>query len=160
MFGIGPMLPVVAAAEDMDNRAARKARKGKQRHHLFTGNHELSIFRRPSTIKTQITLVESEIEASASTEGLATSKEILAVQSPERAPHHQRDLSLTMNWTEKDFERMARELKDEVISDLDLSLFAFWIKAKHENYLFATILVRELALDQVSDFFLCHRSCS
>lgn len=139
------MLPVIPAAEEMDNRAARKARKRTQKHKPLTESHELLVIRRPSTVRTETTLIES------SEEEVVINKEELAVQLPERASHHQRDLSLTVNWTEEDFERMARELRHGVISDLDLSLFAFWIKAKHENYLFAKELVRELALDQVGD---------
>ncbi|XPS79812.1 hypothetical protein M3J07_011806 [Ascochyta lentis] len=133
MFGIGPMLPVIPAAENME-RSSKKARKRKNKHDPGAGNYELAVLRRPSTLKTETTLIESNEE--------------YAVKGSERAAHHQRDLSLTVNWRQEDLERVARELNDGVISDLDLSLFAFWVKANHENYLFAKELIRELALDQ------------
>ncbi|KAF2623006.1 hypothetical protein BU25DRAFT_425260 [Macroventuria anomochaeta] len=130
MFGIGPMLPVITAAENVE-RSAKKVRKRKNKHGPGAGSHELTVMRRPSTIKTESTLIESSDE--------------YAVKEPGIAAHHQRDLSLIVDF---DFERAARQLKDGAISDLDLALFAFWIKAKNENYLLAKELVRELALDQ------------
>ncbi|KAJ4349083.1 hypothetical protein N0V95_004908 [Ascochyta clinopodiicola] len=133
MFGIGPMLPVIPAVENVE-RSLKKVRKRKNKHDPGTESHELAVIRRPSTVKTDATLIEIQEE--------------YAVKECEHVPHHQRDLSLTVHWKQEDLERMARELNDGAISDLDLSLLAFWIKAKHENYLFAKELIRELALDQ------------
>ncbi|KZM20218.1 uncharacterized protein EKO05_0003645 [Ascochyta rabiei] len=133
MFGIGPMLPVIPAVENVE-RSSKKVWKRKNRHDQGTDSHELAVIRLPSTIKTETTLIEFDEE--------------FAVKQPERVPHHQRDLSLTVHWRQEDLERMARELNDGVISDLDLSLFVFWVKAKHGNYLYAKELIRELALDQ------------
>lgn len=129
------MLPVIPAAEDRERHYARKARKRKQKDMVMSGSRDLAANRRRSTIKTETTLTESN-------DGDAK-------KESERSSYHQRDLSITVNWTKDDIERMAKELDEGVISDLDLSLFAFWIKAKHENYLFARDFVRELALDQV-----------
>lgn len=133
------MLPVIPAAEDRERHYAKKARKRKQKDIVMSGSRDLAANRRRSTIKTETTLAESN-------DGDAK-------KESERSSYHQRDLSVTVNWTKDNIERMARELDEGVISDLDLSLFAFWIKAKHENYLFARDFVRELALDQVGGAF-------
>jgi hypothetical protein len=126
------MLPVIPAAENME---PKKIRRHKQKHNPVAESHGLLSMRRPSTIQTKTTLTENNDD--------------LSVKKPERAVQLQRDLSLTVDWKQEDFERMVRQLYEGVITDLDLSLFAFWIKAKHDNYLFAKELVRELALDQV-----------
>lgn len=132
MFGIGPMLPVIPAAEKGD-RSSKKVQKRKSKHNPDAGSHELTTMRRPSTSKTESTLFEDSDE--------------YAVKEPTAAAHHQRDLSLIVDF---DLEHAVEQLKNGEISDLELALFAFWIKAKHENYLMAKELVRELALDQVS----------
>ena len=139
------MLPVIPAAEDA-KRSSKKARKRKQKQDSCAGSHELGVIRRTSTIKTESTLIGTDDD--------------YAVKEPERVVHHQRDLSLTVNWQQGDFDRMATELYDGMISDLELSLFAYWIKAKNENYLFAKELIRELALDQVCVSSLYCWSCS
>ncbi|KAF3048978.1 hypothetical protein E8E11_009062 [Didymella keratinophila] len=130
MFGIGPMLPVIPAAEKCD-RSSNKVQKSKSKRDPSAASHELTIMRRPSTIKTESTLFEDNVE--------------YAVQQPSPTPHHQRDLSLIVDF---DLDHAAAQLNNGEISDLDLALFAFWIKAKHDNYLMAKGLVRELALDQ------------
>ena len=132
MFGIGLMLPVIPAAEKCD-RSSKKVRKRKSKRDPSAASHELSIMQRPSTIKTESTLFEDNDE--------------YAVQQPGPTPHHQRDLSLIVDF---DLDHAAAQLNDGEISDLELALFAFWIKTKHDNYLMAKGLVRELALDQVS----------
>jgi hypothetical protein len=132
MFGIGPMLPVISAAEKCD-RSSKKVQKRKFKRGPSAASHELAIMRRPSTIKTESTLFEDNGE--------------YAVQQPSPTPHHQRDLSLIVDF---DLDHAAAQLNDGEISDLELALFAFWIKAKHDNYFMAKGLVRELALDQVS----------
>jgi hypothetical protein len=131
MFGIGPMLPVIPAAEKC-GRSSKKVQKRKSKHSPSAESHELTIIRRPSTIKTESTLFEDNNE--------------YAVQESTPTPHHQRDLSLVVDF---DLDHAAAQLNDGEISDLELALFAFWIKVKHENYLMAKELVRELALDQV-----------
>lgn len=132
MFGIGPMLPVIPAAEQ-GGRASRRLqnRRSKQTH--GSECHELSHVRRPSTINTQSTLVETSEEC---TVALSTV-----------APHHERDRSLVVDF---DLEHAVEQLKGGEISDLELALLSFWIKTKQENYLMARELIRELALDQVS----------
>lgn len=63
---------------------------------------------------------------------------------------HTRDESLHVNYTVEDVERLAQEVHEETIADVHLSLFAFWIRDKEENYEMATKYIRELKLDQVS----------
>lgn len=128
------MLPVIPAAEDA-KCSSTKVRKRKHKQDTGAGSHELGVIRRTSTIKTESTLIDTDDD--------------YAVKEPERVVRHQRDLSLTVNWQQDDLNRMATELYDGIISDLELSLFAYWIKAKDENYIFAKELIRELALDQV-----------
>ena len=127
------MLPVISTAEKSEH-SSKKVQKRKNNHALSPGGHELVAMRRPSTIKTESTLIESNDGNSVIECG--------------NTVHHQRDLSLIVDF---DLERMASQLLCGMISDLDLALFAFWIKAKNENYRMARELVRELALDQVSD---------
>ena len=88
---------------------------------------------RPSTINTESSLFEKNDE--------------YALQQPCPASRHQRDLSLIVDF---DLDHAAAQLNDGEISDLELALFAFWIKADHDNYMMARGLVRELALDQAS----------
>jgi hypothetical protein len=135
MFGIGPMLPVIPAAENME-RSAKKVRKCDRAHETGTGGYELSSIRqRLSITHTESTSVQKRDE--------------FAVQSPGRAVHHQRDLSLHVNWTQDDLKRMVIEIYDGTIPDVHLSLLAYWIKEKNENYQLAREHIRELALDQV-----------
>ena len=130
------MLPVIPAAGNVE-RSSKKVRKRKNKHDPDTRIYELSITRHPSTNKTESTLIESSEE--------------YWVKEPANVAHHQRDLSLIVDF---DLERAAKHLKDGEISDLDLALFVFWVKAKNENYMMAKELVRELALDQVKPFHL------
>lgn len=127
------MLPVIPAAEKGD-RSSKKVRKRKSKHNPDAESHELTIMRRPSTIKTESTLFED------------VDSDEYAVKGPASTPHHQCDLSLIVDF---DLEHAAAQLKSGEISDLELALFAFWIKAEHNNYVMARELVRELALDQV-----------
>jgi hypothetical protein len=132
------MLPVITAAESVECSSKKSKRRKNKLDKLDPRgeSHELAVTRRPSTIKTGTTLIESSDEC--------------AVKEPARVAHHHqlRDLSLIVDF---DLEHMSRKLLGGVISDLDLALFAFWIKAKNENYLMAKELVRELGLDQVHD---------
>lgn len=132
MFGIGLMLPVIPTAGKCD-RSSKKVQEIKSRRDPGAASHYLTIMRRPSTIKTESNIIEANDE--------------YAVQQPCPPPHHQRDLSLIVDF---DLDHAAAQLNDGEISDIELALFTFWIKAEHDNYLMATGLVRELALDQVS----------
>lgn len=123
------MLPVIAAADNVKS----KSRKGEERHDTNIGSRELAIMKRPSTTRTGSTLVESNDEAK--------------IKERANETHHQRDLSLI---TDFDLDRAAKQLKNGEISDLELALFAFWIRASDTNYVMAKALVRELALDQVN----------
>lgn len=138
MFGIGPMLPLTPAAGNCD-RFCKKVQKRKSKRNSSAESHEPTIMRRPSTIKPESTLFKDNGE--------------YAVQQRSHTPHHQRDLSLIVDF---DLDHAAAQLKDGEISDLELALFAFWIRAKHDNYLMAKGLVRELGLDQVSVFRPSH----
>ncbi|KAF1923697.1 uncharacterized protein M421DRAFT_9484 [Didymella exigua CBS 183.55] len=130
MFGIGPMLPVIPAAEK-GGRSSKKVQKCNSKQNPGAKSHELTIMRRPSTTRTESTLFDDNDD--------------YAVQDPASTSHHQRNLSLIVDF---DLDYAAAQLKLGEISDLELALFAFWIKAKYDNYLMAKELVRELALDQ------------
>ena len=131
------MLPVIPAAENIE-RSSKKSKRCKNKLDRLDprgGSHELVAIRRASTIKTDTTLIENS--------------DACAVKEPAyAAQHHQCNMSLIVDF---DLAHMSRQLLDGVISDLDLALFAFWIKAKNENHLMAKEVVRELGLDQVHD---------
>ncbi|KAF2127922.1 hypothetical protein P153DRAFT_44155 [Dothidotthia symphoricarpi CBS 119687] len=61
---------------------------------------------------------------------------------------HQRNLSLHVMWTLDDIRQIAREIYDGTVADVHLSLFAYWVQEKNENYDLAKEYVRELSLDQ------------
>ncbi|RAR03476.1 hypothetical protein DDE82_005140 [Stemphylium lycopersici] len=54
---------------------------------------------------------------------------------------------LHVNLTEEDVKRIAGEIKDETIAEVNLSLFSYWIKSSDENYTAARKEIRELGLD-------------
>lgn len=56
---------------------------------------------------------------------------------------------LHVNLTEEDVKRIAGEIKDETIAEVNLSLFSYWIKSSDENYTAARKEIRELGLDHV-----------
>ncbi|CAO2657852.1 Nn.00g071120.m01.CDS01 [Neocucurbitaria sp. VM-36] len=60
----------------------------------------------------------------------------------------QRGQSLHVDWTLKDVARMAREVYDETIAEVHLSLFGYWIQTNDEHYDIAKQHIRELGLDQ------------
>jgi hypothetical protein len=70
---------------------------------------------------------------------------------------HSRGQSLHVNWTLEDVEHMVREIFDETIADVHLSLFGYWIREQPGNYETAKSYIRELSLDQVS--LQSHRIC-
>ncbi|KAJ4991013.1 hypothetical protein SVAN01_03584 [Stagonosporopsis vannaccii] len=130
MQGIGPMPPVRAVAYNIESSSTKSS--GIYKQELGTGSHdELAIVRQTSTARTGSTLLESGDECS--------------VNEPAKVAHQQRDLSLI---TDFDLVRATKQLKNGEISDLELSLFAFWIKSSDSNYVKAKALVRELALDR------------
>jgi hypothetical protein len=63
---------------------------------------------------------------------------------------HQRNKSLHVNWTQEDVERMAKEIYDESIAAVHLSLLGYWICEMPQHYEMARTHIRELSLDQVS----------
>jgi hypothetical protein len=73
---------------------------------------------------------------------------------------HTRDQSLQVNYTAKDVKGMATEIYEGTIADVHLSLFAYWIKQKSENYALACKVIRELSLDQVCAEDYCCYSAS
>ena len=62
---------------------------------------------------------------------------------------HTRELSLEVNYTTEDVQRMAEEIYEETTADVHLSLFAYWIRESGENFASAKKVIRELSLDQV-----------
>ena len=62
---------------------------------------------------------------------------------------HQRAQSLHVNWTEADVTRLAREIYNQTVADVHLSLFGFWIREDEQHYEIAKQHIRELGLDQV-----------
>lgn len=82
---------------------------------------------------------------------VATTKSTNEKQSNTRSvdSKHQRNLSLHVSWTLEDVKQIAREIYDETVADVHLSLLAYWIQEKSENYNLAKEHIRELSLDQV-----------
>jgi hypothetical protein len=64
--------------------------------------------------------------------------------------HHQHDKSFHVTYDEAAVERMAREVKQETIAEVELSLFGHWINESEEKYEMAKKYIRELGLDAVS----------
>jgi hypothetical protein len=128
------MLPVIPAAENMQ-QSTRKAPKRDQRPKLLARSYELASFGRPPTTDTESIIIEPQEEY--------TSK------SSEPAVHHHRGLSLHIDWSLDDVKDLVDQLYDGTIVDVKLSLLAFWIKEKEENYQLARGLIRELGVDQV-----------
>lgn len=63
---------------------------------------------------------------------------------------------LHVNWTREDVIRMAKEIYDETIPEVHLSLLGYWIREQNEHYDIAKTYIRELSLDQVcSDCTVC-----
>lgn len=125
------MLSVRAAGNSIESSSTESRRYG-DKYNTHTGSCKVAVMRRTSTIRTESTLIESGDNDT--------------INMPVNAAHHQQDLSLI---TDFDLNRATKQLKNGEISDLELALFAFWIKASDSNYVRAKALVRELALDQV-----------
>jgi hypothetical protein len=63
---------------------------------------------------------------------------------------HQRTESLHVKLSRDDVQRIAREIYDQTVADVNLSLFSYWINESDENYQEAKRHIRELGLDHVS----------
>ncbi|KAF2662530.1 hypothetical protein K491DRAFT_709884 [Lophiostoma macrostomum CBS 122681] len=48
--------------------------------------------------------------------------------------HHVRDLSFHVTYSSVEVERIAREVYDETIAEVHLSLFIFWISESPKHY--------------------------
>jgi hypothetical protein len=97
--------------------------------------------------------ISSRPSTKLSTSAFVETSEEHAVEAPNHESCHQRDPSLIVHF---DLERAVQQLRAGDSSDLDLALFAYWIRAKKDNYATAQRFVRELALDQVSKVTSLH----
>lgn len=68
----------------------------------------------------------------------------LAVQ-----PAHNRGSSFHVTYKPEEIRQLVKEIQEETIADVHLSLFTYWICEKSENYEEARKHIRELGLDQV-----------
>jgi hypothetical protein len=127
------MLPFTQITEKPECPSSKASNPGNERtsHAEMTTEHGISS--RPSTNLSTNTVVETSEEH--------------AVEVPNPESRQQRYPSLIVNF---DLEHAVQQLRAGDSSDLDLALFAYWIRAKDENYVTAQGFVRELALDQVS----------
>lgn len=170
MRGVGPMLPVVAGKERLGRSSSIWNLRRNKRTYFPRNPSEPALSEPTSPALKHDSGVEASDEStsvSVSSERsttVASSEWSTAVASGERSTagasnkdgkslssqvsHHRRDPSLILNF---DVEHAAQQVRDGEISDLDLALFAFWIRAKDDNYFTARRLIRELALDQVRD---------
>lgn len=64
---------------------------------------------------------------------------------------HSRPVSLHVNYTADDIERMAKEIFEGTVPEVELSLLGWWICESNEHYELAKGFIRELSLDQVSE---------
>ena len=86
--------------------------------------------------------------------GLSISPDPCIEDSNKGSSLHQRTQSLHVKWTQADVTRLAREIYDETIAEVHLSLFGYWLREKDEHYEMAKQHIRELGLDQVRS--RCH----
>ncbi|KAF3002557.1 hypothetical protein E8E13_007781 [Curvularia kusanoi] len=158
MRGVGPMLPVVAGKERLGRSSSIWNLRRNKRTYFPKNPSEPALseptspaLKRDSGVETSdestSVSVSSERSAAAKSSEWTTAG---ASSKNEKSPssegsHHRRDPSLILNF---DVEHAAQQVRNDEISDLDLALFAFWIRAKDENYFTARKLIRELALDQ------------
>lgn len=133
MFGIGPLLPYTRTTEKPQCPSSKASNPGSERTSHAEEPTEHAISSRPSPKLSTSTFVEASEEH--------------AVEVSNHESCHRRDPSLIVNF---DLERTVQQLRAGDSSDLDLALFAYWIRAKEDNYVTAQGFVRELALDQVS----------
>jgi hypothetical protein len=83
-----------------------------------------------------------------------------AMETQQRRAQHLRNQSLYVTWTANDIERMAKEVSDETIADVHLSLLGYWICENTAHYEMAKHFIRELSLDQVSQDAALHLALS
>jgi hypothetical protein len=72
----------------------------------------------------------------------------------EAGSHHQRNESLYVTWTPQDLARLAKEIYEDTIPAVHLSLLGYWIIKSVENYDTAREYIRELSLDRVSQVLM------
>ncbi|KAF1914308.1 hypothetical protein BDU57DRAFT_549510 [Ampelomyces quisqualis] len=72
----------------------------------------------------------------------------LAQETQQHRAQHLRNQSLHVTWAANDIERMAKEISDETIADVHLSLLGYWICERTAHYEMAKRFIRELSLDQ------------
>jgi hypothetical protein len=63
--------------------------------------------------------------------------------------HHARDESFQVAFSPKEVAQVAKEIADETVAPVTLSLFIFWVREKPENYEEAKSHIRQLSLDKV-----------
>jgi hypothetical protein len=63
--------------------------------------------------------------------------------------HHVRDPSFHVTFSPEEVAQVAREISDETVAEVTLSLFIFWVREKREHYEQAKVHIRQLALDKV-----------
>jgi hypothetical protein len=73
---------------------------------------------------------------------------------PRDSGKHQRNESLHVTWTSEDIERLTKEIYEETIAPVHLSLLGYWIVERTQHYDIAKSYIRELSLDQVSQVLL------
>ncbi|XP_014551894.1 hypothetical protein COCVIDRAFT_111729 [Bipolaris victoriae FI3] len=64
-----------------------------------------------------------------------------------RVHKHQRFESLRVNFSHEEVRRIAQEIYDETVAEVNLSLFSYWINESSKNYEEASLHIRELRLD-------------
>lgn len=67
-----------------------------------------------------------------------------------RESHHARDPSFHVAFSPEEVAQVAREIADETVAEVTLSLFIFWVREKREHYEEAKLHIRQLSLDKVS----------
>lgn len=67
-----------------------------------------------------------------------------------RVHKHQRFESLRVNFSHEEVRRIAQEIYDKTVAEVNLSLFSYWINESSKNYEEASLHIRELRLDHVS----------
>ena len=72
------------------------------------------------------------------------------LDSDRNSGQHSRPVSLHVHYTAADIERMAKEIFEGTLPEVELSLLGWWICESNEHYELAKGFIRELHLDQVS----------
>jgi hypothetical protein len=69
--------------------------------------------------------------------------------SPHRHGSMNSDNEFSVRYSTEELVQLARELHEDTIADVHLSLLTYWICASKDNYEEAKIHIRELSVDQV-----------